>query len=130
MNDNPINESPINDWLNFSSAQDGERRVYSIEFSEEHIGNPLIRALHGGVIAMFMEYAAEKELQSSLGEQVEVEAITINADYLRPTTPNGLSAAATITKLGRRLAIIDITAWQNNVTKPVAKATCSFAIMR
>jgi len=127
-----MNDSPINDWLNFSSAQDGERRVYSIEFSEEHIGNPLIRALHGGVIAMFMEYAAEQELQLSLGEQVEVEveAITINVDYLRPTTPNGLSAAVTLTKLGRRLAIIDITAWQNNETKPVAKATCSFAIMR
>jgi len=83
---------------------------------------------------MFMEYAAEQELQSSLGEhveaEVEVEAITINVDYLRPTTSNGLSAAVTLTKQGRRLAIIDITAWQNNEAKPVAKATCSFAIIR
>jgi len=125
-----MNDSPINDWLNFSSVQDGESRVYSIEFSEEHIGNPLIRALHGGVIAMFMEYAAEKELQASLGDLVEVEAITINVDYLRPTKPDSLSAAATITKLGRRLAIVDIVTWQNDEAKTIAKATCSFAIIR
>lgn len=125
-----MNDSPINNWLNFSTAQVGERRIYSIEFSEEHIDNPLIRALHGGVIAVFMEYAAEQELQSSLGEQAKVEAITINVDYLRPTTPNGLNATATIIKSGRRLAIINVTAWQNNDAKPVANATCSFTIMR
>jgi len=123
-----IEENPLENWFGFSSREEDSERVYSITPTDEHIGNPLLRALHGGVVATFLEYAAYRELQHILDSGAPIEAININVDYLNSVKIHKLYASVRIAKLGRRLAMADVHAWQEDACVPVAKAACSFSI--
>ena len=123
-----IGENPLENWLGFSSLEEDNERVYSITPTDEHIGNPLLRALHGGVVATFLEYAAYRELQYILDSGAPIEAVNINVDYLKSVKTRKLYATIRIAKLGRRLAVADVHAWQEDACVPVAKAACSFSI--
>src|SRR3990167_5002818 len=62
---------------------EGETR-YLMDFCENHVGNPLIRTFHGGVLASFGEVVAATHLARSLA-RVELPACsTLTFDYLRP----------------------------------------------
>ena len=65
--------SNLGDWLGFDTIIENDQRIYALAFGEEHIGNPLIRALHGGVLGTFMEYAALRELSHQSGNMTEYE---------------------------------------------------------
>jgi uncharacterized protein (TIGR00369 family) len=116
----------LGDWLGFDSISENDQRIYTLVFSEEHIGNPLIRALHGGVLATFMEYSALCELKHLTGDPVVYETINVSVDYLRSAKAKNLCASAEVIKKGRNLVVVDVTTWQSDTAKPVARATCSF----
>ena len=51
--------SPMARWLGFSVAMEGDEAIYSLAFDDKHIGNAMIRALHGGAIAAFLGLSAQ-----------------------------------------------------------------------
>ena len=54
-----VSSIPYADYLGICIEQDINGQIrYRLPFQEKHIGNPMIRAIHGGVIAGFMECAA------------------------------------------------------------------------
>lgn len=122
--------SPLGSWLRFNVEKTEDGALYSIAPNDAHIGNPLIKALHGGIVSTFLELAGLHELRRTLGPDADGEAININVDYLRPVTLSPLFAKARIAKTGRRLVFIDCFAWQDEETSPAAKAACSFSISR
>ena len=57
-----IATSPMHQWLGMSVAEAEGALTYKLTFAEDHIGNPIIRALHGGVISSFLESCAWLDL--------------------------------------------------------------------
>lgn len=86
------------------------------------IGNPLLPAMHGGVIGALLESAAIIQLLWAQ-ETVKVpKTIDFSVDYLRSAKPVQTYAQGIITKHGRRVANVRVEAWQDDRAKPVAAA--------
>ncbi len=102
--------------------------VTRLRYQDKNIGNPVLPAIHGGVIGALLETAAIFHMIWE-GETVAVpKIVTITVDYLRPAHPVDTLAQATLTKQGRRIANIAVEAWQGDRTKPVAAARMHFLL--
>ena len=97
-----------------------------LPFAERLIGNPILPALHGGVVASFLELAALARLDA---EGRRARTIDITVDYLRPPGPVTFYAEARILKLGRRAANLAVEAWQEDRASPVAALRGHFMIL-
>jgi uncharacterized protein (TIGR00369 family) len=97
-----------------------------LPFAPRLIGNPILPALHGGVVASFLELAALARLDAG-GERARTIDITV--DYLRPARPITTYAEARILKLGRRAANLTVEAWQEDRSSPVAALRGHFMII-
>ena len=86
---------------------EGETR-YLMDFCENHVGNPLIRTFHGGVLASFGEVVAATHLARSLA-RVELPACsTLTFDYLRPAFAGTICAVPHIVRAGRRITTVSV----------------------
>lgn len=97
-----------------------------LPFDPKLIGNPILPALHGGVVAAFLELAALARLDA---EGRRARTIDITVDYLRPARPVTFYAEARILKLGRRAANVAVEAWQEDRASPVAALRGHFMIL-
>jgi uncharacterized protein (TIGR00369 family) len=91
-----------------------------LPFSPHLVGNPLIPAIHGGVVGGFLELAALAELAAAAPDGHAPRTVDITIDYLRPARAFTTFARADVIKRGRRVANIQVTAWQENRSAPVA----------
>lgn len=121
--------TPIGRWLNFSVREDEGGLLYALAFDERHLGNPGIRAIHGGVVSAFLEFAAEAELVAVL-VGAKLTTATCAVDFLASTSASEMRARAKIIRLGRRVAFMEATAWQESAERPVASARICFKIVR
>ena len=98
----------------------GDEMTAVLPFAEHLIGNPTLPALHGGVIGAFMEMTAL--LQLSLSERLmrQPRPVDISVDYLRSGRPTDTYARALIKKVGRRIANVQVEAWQDVRAAPIA----------
>jgi len=92
------------------------------------IGNPTLPAIHGGVVGAFMEQAAAFHLVAKMDNPVLPKIINFSLDYLRPTRLRDTYAQCTLTRQGRFIANVCITAWQEESDKPNAIARAHFLI--
>lgn len=115
--------------VRFSIAKENrEKLTASLPFQQKNIGNPLIPALHGGAIGGFMEHAAIIQLMWALKPIRIPKTIDLSIDYLRSGQPKECFADVVITRQGRRIAQCQITAWQDDLAKPIATARAHFLI--
>lgn len=91
-----------------------------LPYKEELIGNPVLPALHGGVIGAFLEITALTQLAVATGDPKLAKTIDIQADYLRSGRPQTTYARAAIVKIGRVIANVQAEAWQAEPAKPIA----------
>ena len=83
-------------------------RVVEID-REELIGDPVRRAVHGGVISALADTAGGCAVWSALDEPTaRVSTIDIRIDYLRPGRPETLVAEGNVVRAGRRVGVADI----------------------
>ena len=61
----------------------GDELLFRLPANKDNIGNPLLPAIHGGVIAGFMELAAALHLLVSTGSPGVPKIIDFSLDYLR-----------------------------------------------
>jgi uncharacterized protein (TIGR00369 family) len=92
------------------------------------IGNPVLPALHGGTIGALLESTAILKLLWADDSLDVPKTITLTVDYLRSARLLDTSARATITRLGRRVANVQIRAWQEQEDRPVAVAHAHFLL--
>ena len=123
-----LDNVPYAKVLGVGAQMIGEDLQLVLPFIQDNIGNPMLPALHGGVIGGFMEIAAITQLSVSSGSLVLAKPIGINVDYLRRGKPVDTYARAIITKHGSRVANVRVTAWQEDPEKPIATLHGHFMI--
>ncbi len=99
-----------------------------LPFREEIIGNPILPAVHGGVIGAFLELTAILRLVDESGTDKVPKPINFAVDYLRSAGPATTRARADIFKLGRRIAVVHVLAWQDDPARPVASGNGKFLL--
>ena len=57
--------------------------VFRLNNQSENIGNPILPAIHGGVIGVFMELSAAFHLLATMNELAIPKIIDFSLDYLR-----------------------------------------------
>ena len=119
---------PYAKTIGVETSMVGESIVSSLRFMESNIGNPAIPALHGGVIAGFMENAALLHLIWEI-ELVNIpKIIDFSIDYLRPGQTSTTYSKCDIIRLGSRIALCNVTTWQEDINKPIAQARGHFLL--
>jgi acyl-coenzyme A thioesterase PaaI-like protein len=98
----------------------GDEMTAVLPFSEHLIGNPLLPALHGGVIGAFMEMTAIGQLLIAESLARQPRPVDVSIDYLRSGRPLDTYARALIKRVGRRIANVQVEAWQEARANPIA----------
>lgn len=115
----------LSDWLGFRASGDDDF-VYQLTFNDSHIGNPAIRALHGGVIAAFLELSMQADLFARTGSAISTANISV--DYLASSRPENMTGRVKLLRQGRRLAFAEASGWQADETRLVAVARACFTL--
>ena len=104
--------------------------IWIMPFAEQVVGRPGF--LHGGAIAGLLEFAALGTVYDRLGdeEQVTLKPINVTVDFMRGGTGHETYAAATIARLGNRVANVEASAWQLDRDKPIATARMNLLLRR
>jgi uncharacterized protein (TIGR00369 family) len=119
---------PYARFLGMEARLEGKALTAVLPFSAHLVGNPLIPALHGGVVGGFLELAALAELAASAPDGHAPRTVDITIDYLRPARDSTTYARAEVIKRGRRVANVQVTAWQGNRATPVATLRGHFVV--
>lgn len=108
------------------------RRELVLPFRQELVGNPLLPAIHGGVLGAFLELTATVCLLDAMRVATPSgrlpKPINFSIDYLRTAGPRDTFARAEIFKLGRRVANVHVVAYQIDAHKPVASGNGKFLV--
>ncbi|MCF6221234.1 MAG: PaaI family thioesterase [Robiginitomaculum sp.] len=98
----------------------GDELTLILPYGPHIIGNPMLRALHGGAVGAFLETAAIVQLWL-MGEPKPLpKPIGINLDYLRRGNPKDTFARAVVAKQGSRVANVRVRAWQDRYDEPIS----------
>lgn len=106
----------------------GDDLVFRLPASADTIGNPVLPAIHGGVIAGFMEHSAMLHLLMFTGIPHLPKIIDFSIDYLRAGHYRDTFVQCQVWRQGRRVANVSITAWQTTQSEPIATARAHFKI--
>jgi len=98
----------------------GDEMTGILPYAEHLIGNPTLPALHGGVIGAFMEMTALLQLSILESLMRQPRPVDVSFDYLRSGRPLDTYARALIKKVGRRIANVQVEAWQEARGAPIA----------
>lgn len=96
--------------------------------AEHNLGNPYLPALHGGALAAFAELTAIVTLLWQQEAFVLPKTVTTTVDFARSATLRDTHAEARISRIGRRVATVAVTVWQESSAKPVASAHTHFLL--
>ena len=111
---------PYASFLGVRAELKGDELTLVLPYSEHLVGNPLLPALHGGVVGALMELTATTQLAISSKSETFAKTIDIGVDYLRSGKPIDTYARARVVKIGRRIANVQAEAWQNERSQPIA----------
>lgn len=128
---------PYIQYLGVQFDRRGDELTAVLPFRDDLIGNPMLPAIHGGVIAAFLEITAIVELTwSSNWSDLEAgkqeaqprlpKTIDFTVDYLRSGLPRDAYARARVNRSGRRYASVHVEAWQDNRDRLFAQAVGHF----
>ena len=108
-------------------TQAGER-LYRMPFSDMVLGRPGF--LHGGAIAGLLELAGLATLLRELDEDATVKPVNLSVTFMRGGTEQDTFAAATIARIGGRVANVEAHAWQADRNRPIASAQLNILIRK
>ncbi|MBP2158939.1 MULTISPECIES: PaaI family thioesterase [Asticcacaulis] len=106
----------------------GDELTARLPYAPHLIGNPMIPALHGGVISAFMEMTAMAQLFLSETFHHVPKPIDVSIQYLRSGRPVDTFARAIVNRAGRTVANVEVQAWQEQRSQPIAKLQTHFLI--
>ena len=111
---------PYARFLGMQAQLAGDEVTAILPFSPHLIGNPILPALHGGVIGAFMELTGVLQLSVAQGLARQPRPIDVSVEYLRSGKPMTTYARASIKRVGRRVANVQVEAWQEARANPIA----------
>ena len=103
--------------------------LFRLPVQEDIKGNPILPAIHGGVIGGFMELAASLHVIFSLQTEALPKVVDFAIDYVRASLMQETFVACEVVRQGRKIANVKINAWQTKMTEPVATARAHFLLV-
>lgn len=137
---------PYNRFLGVRFERLGDELTARLPFEKRLVGNPFLPAIHGGVTGSFLEITALIELawERVLGEIDQggeglnavragrfppmPRTIDLTVDYLRSGRARDCYARARVLKAGRRVAHLQVEAWQEERARPFALLRGNFLL--
>ncbi|MGZ5932720.1 MAG: PaaI family thioesterase [Rhizomicrobium sp.] len=107
-------------WLGLSAKIEGGRVVLEMPFDTKLVGNPIIPAIHGGVIGSLLETAAIVQAIWDTKSAAFPKPVDITIDYLRTGRAVTSYAGARLARQGRRVVNVHAQMWQEDEAKPIA----------
>ncbi len=111
---------PYATFLGVRAELKGDELTLVLPYADHLVGNPLLPALHGGVVAALMELTAITQLAIASKSEKFPKTIDVGFDYLRSGKPVDTYARARVVKNGRRIANVQAEAWQGQRHEPIA----------
>ena len=111
---------PYARFLGLRAELAGDEMTVILPFSQHLIGNVQLPAIHGGVLGALLEITALAQLSLTQGLARQPRPIDVTVEYLRSGRPLDTYARATIKRLGRRVANVQVEAWQEERSRPIA----------
>jgi uncharacterized protein (TIGR00369 family) len=111
---------PYMKFLGLEADLAGDEMTASLPFAPHLVGNPVLPALHGGVIGAFLEMTAVCQLWLLEPHRRLPRTIDVTIEYLRSGRPQPIYARADVRKVGRRIANVHVEAWQDSRDLPIA----------
>lgn len=107
----------------------GDHCLFKLPQNDDNIGNPTLPAIHGGVLAGFMETAAVLHVMLAIELQHIPKIVDFSIDYLSPGRHRDSFAQCEIVRQGKKIVNVMITAWQRTQDKPIATARAHFLLI-
>lgn len=123
-----VDAIPYCKFLGIEVDRKGTELTTILRFNHKLIGNPVLPALHGGVVGAFLEVTAVIQLMMEAESEELPKPVDIGIDYLRSGKPVDTYARAIVTKHGRRVCNVRAEAWQDEHTRPIAALHGHFLI--
>ena len=113
------------------AGQENGAPLLAVDFSRRVMGRPGF--IHGGALSGLMEMAGFAALRAELARRGEGERklkpVNIAVEFMRGGTEQRTFARGRIVRAGRRIAVVDCEAWQDDRSKPIALAQLKIALM-
>lgn len=125
--DGLIRNPPFHSWMGVEATEaEPGRAVLRIPPKMDFIGNPLIPAVHGGIIAALIDLAGGAALFVSL--HIPTPTIDMRVDYLRPAIAGkALVAEARVKSAGKTVAFVDVDV-KDEEGRLVAQGRCAYSV--
>jgi uncharacterized protein (TIGR00369 family) len=119
---------PYARFLGLRAEVHGEVVRLHLPFRGGLVGNPLIPALHGGVVGACLETAALLQILQQRGVSQVPKTVDFTVDYLRAARAVDLFAEADVQRLGRRIVNVRMRAFQTGPDEPIALGRGNFLV--
>ncbi|MCH8498960.1 MAG: PaaI family thioesterase [Marinobacter sp.] len=117
---------PYAQFIGLTCDRFGDDLIFRLPRKEQNLGNPILPAIHGGVIGGFMELSAAIYLMMSQDNLRMPKIVDFSLDYLRAGLDRETFAECRLTRQGNRVANVMISAWQKSRSQPIATARAHF----
>ncbi len=121
-----LNSIPYAGFIGLQCERFGDDLIFRLPIKEANLGNPVLPAIHGGVIGGFMELSAAIYLMMSQDVLRMPKIVDFSLDYLRAGLNRETFAECRLTRQGNRVANVMVTAWQKSRNEPIATARAHF----
>jgi uncharacterized protein (TIGR00369 family) len=123
---------PFNRFLGFelTDLREGFARL-EVPFRPEFVGDPFRPALHGGVISALVDTCGGAAAFTMITPPDKVSTIDLRVDYLRPAELKRLASDATVTRMGNRVASVDVKVFHLDAPdRLIATGKCVYNVNR
>nr|WP_283777644.1 PaaI family thioesterase [Sansalvadorimonas sp. 2012CJ34-2] len=123
-----IDQIPYAQMIGVQGQLVGDEALFLLPSNKDNVGNPILPALHGGVIGGFMETSAALHLLLFMDRPKIPAIIDFSIDYLRTGQLRNTFAECQVHRQGRRVANVAVTAWQTHRDVPIATGRVHFRL--
>lgn len=115
-----VDAIPYARFLGVEVQQQGNEVITVLPFKDDLIGNPILPAIHGGVIGAMLEITAVLQVLYETACERLPKTVDVNFDYLRSGRAVTTYGRAVVNRQGRRVANVRSEIWQESRDKPIA----------
>lgn len=118
---------PFHGYLGVEVLEAESRHVVlRIPPKEEFVGNPMVPAVHGGIVSALIDLAGGAALFAELS--IPTPTIDMRVDFLRPAfAGKALRADARVKSLGKTVAFVDVEVLDED-DRLVATGRCTYSV--
>ncbi|MET0389452.1 MAG: PaaI family thioesterase, partial [Polyangiales bacterium] len=103
--------------------------VARLPYSDDLIGDPISKVLHGGVVTSLLDTTGGAAVLSAVGQPLPLATLDLRIDYLRPSTPGrAVHARVECYKTTHNIAFTRGIAYDQNERDPVASMAATYML--